>query len=139
MKGDKTFSNFDLLRKSNLHGKLNLEILTYESKEWSINTSLGYSTTFYKTAFRYIKTINNLEDEKLSRQLFSLSHGPNINFKIRPQSNFDADVRFSLEHLNYNDTDAIGDIKIKNDLMIDTGRNHFGIKYNIPHLEANFY
>lgn len=134
-----TFSNFDLLRKNNLYAKINLDVFTYESKGWFLNTSLGYSAAFYKTGFQYTSVNDSGQDETTTAQLFSLGHGPYINFEIRPQNNFGADVRFSLEDISYNDTDMLAGKSVRKELMTDTGQNHFLVKYNTAAVEANFY
>ncbi|MFD0990477.1 hypothetical protein ACFQ1R_10245 [Mariniflexile jejuense] len=139
IKDDETFSNFDMLRKNNLYGKVNIDVLTYESKGWFLNTSLGYSAAFYRTGFRYTQTQPTDTDIITSRQLLSVGHGPYLNFEIRPQTNFGADIVFSLEDLNYNDTKAINGRSFKNDIIVDTGNNYFVSKYNLVNVEANFY
>ena len=136
---DDTFSNFDLLRKNNLYGKIQLDVLTYESKGWFLNTSLGYSAGFYRTGFRYTQTLDTETDIVTSRQLLSVGHGPYLNFEIRPQTNFGADIFISLEDLNYNDTKSINNRSFKNDIIVDGGKNNFGVKYNLVNVEANFY
>lgn len=139
IKDDETFSNFDLLRKNNLYGKINLDVFTYESKGWFLNTSLGYSAAFYRTGFRYTQTQPDDTDIITSRQLLSIGHGPYLNFEIRPQTNFGADIIISLEDLNYNDTNTINGRHFKNDIIVDGGKNHFVAKYNMVNVEANFY
>lgn len=136
---DETFSNFDLLRKNNLYGKIQLDVLTYESKGWFLNTSLGYNVGFYRTGFRYTQTEETETDVVTSRQLLSLGHGPYLNFEIRPQTNFGADIFISLEDLNYNDIKSINDRNFKNDIIVDNAKHHFAVPYNLINLEANFY
>lgn len=139
IKDDETFSNFDLLKKNNLYGKINLEVLTYESKGWFLNTSLGYSAAFYRTGFRYTQTAPDTVDLVTSKQLMSLVYGPFLNFEIRPQSNFGADVTLSLESLNYNDIKSINGRDFKGDIIVQDSKNSFLFDHNLINVEANFY
>ncbi|WP_242206629.1 hypothetical protein [Aestuariivivens insulae] len=139
IKDDETFSNFDLLRKNNLYGKINIDVFSYESKGWFLNTSLGYSAAFYRTGFRYTQTQPDDTDIITSTQLLSIGHGPYLNFEIRPQTNFGADIIIGLEDLNYNDTKSINGRFFRNDIIIDDGENHFVAKHNLVNAEANFY
>lgn len=139
IKDDETFSNFDLLKKNNLYGKLALQAVAIEYKRLFLNISLGYSATFYRTGFKYTQTVTDAKDIVTNRQLLSLGHGPFLNFEIRPQNNFGADIIFSIENLNYNDTKEINGRNFKNDIIVDGGKNHLGIKYNLINVEANFY
>lgn len=132
------FSNFDLLRKNNLYGKLELDLLSYESKGWFLTTSLGYSAGFYRTGLRYTDTQTAATDNVIEKQLFSVGHGPYLNFEIRPQNNFGADVKVSLEDLNFSDENSIGNRSFDN-IINETGKDHFIMPYNMINLEANFY
>ncbi len=139
IKDNETFSSFDLLKKNNLYGKIGLDALTYESKGWFLNTSLGYSVAFYRTGFRYTQTQDGAEDIVTNQQLLSLGHGPYLNFEIRPQTNFGADIAVSLEDLNYNGMQTINNRSFNNDIIVDTQENHFITRYNMVNVEANFY
>ncbi|WP_299889971.1 hypothetical protein [uncultured Lacinutrix sp.] len=137
-KDGSTFSNFDLLKKSNLNGKLNLDLISHEAKGYFSYISLGYNATFHRTAFKQTTTVTGQEDSVETAQLFSLSHGPVINVEIRPQTNFGADISASLENLTYNNGNEISGTNIES-LMTDKGFNHFGFKYNVVNVKADFY
>ena len=139
IKDDETFNHFDFLKKQNLNSKLDFQAINLEFKRLFMNISLGYSATFYRTGFRYTQTGVDSEDIITNRQLLSLGHGPFLNFEIRPQSNFGADLVVSFEDLNYNDSESINDRNFRNDIIDDGGHNHFGFKHNMVNVEANFY
>ncbi|KAA5821410.1 hypothetical protein FPF71_16155 [Algibacter amylolyticus] len=140
IKDEEQFNNFDLLRKNNLYGKLSLEVLTHEAKGFFTNIGLGYSAGFYRTGFKLTNIVDNEEDKIFTKQLFSVAHGPYLNFEIRPQSNFGADITFSLEDLNYAGDDTINELSFSKTLLSNTGKDHFlSMPYNIINLEANFY
>lgn len=136
---DDNFSNFDLLRKNNLYGKLQLDVITHEAKGWFTNISLGYNAGFYRTGIRYTQTQVDAADIITERQLLSIGHGPSLNFEVRPQTNFGADITFSLEDLNYSGDNVIGNRSLKNDIINQTGKDHFLLDYNLINIEANFY
>ena len=75
-------------------------------------------------------------DEK---QIFSLGHGPYLNFEIRPQNNFGADVRISIEDLNFSDSDTIGNRNFDNIIFDKDDKDDIFLPYNLINLEANFY
>ena len=131
---DETFSNFELLKKNNLYGKIDVQAITLEYKRLFLNISLGYSAAFYRTGFKYTQTVTDADDIVTNQQLLSLGHGPFLNFEIRPQTNFGADIIVSLEDLNYNDTKEINGRNFINDIIVDGGKNHFGVKYNIVNI-----
>lgn len=133
------FNNFDLLRKNNLYGKLSLEVFTHEAKGFFTNIGIGYSAGFYRTGFKLTQTEDVEPDVTLSKQLLSIGHGPYLNFEIRPQSNFGADVTFSLEDLNYAGENSISGKSFSNDIITNKGKDHFVMPYNLINLEANFY
>jgi len=133
-----TFNHFDLLKKNNLYGKLSLQAITLEYKRLFLNISLGYSAAFYRTGFRYIETTGATDIES-SRQLLSLGYGPFLNFEIRPQTNFGADINVSLENLDYQDIDEINGRSFAGDIITDSQNSNFGLPYNVINVEANFY
>jgi hypothetical protein len=133
-----TFSDFDLLRKNNLYSKISLDLLTYESKGWFLNTSIGYSLGFYRTAFRFTETVENSKDIVTESHLLSLGHGPYLNFEIRPQNNFGADISLSFEDLNYAGDDMIGNADMTT-IINRAKKDHFIWAYNLINVEANFY
>ncbi len=139
IKDDEAFSNFDLLKKNNLYGKFALDVISHEAKGWFTYISLGYNAAFYRTGLRFTETQPNVEDTVTERQLLSVSHGPFLNFEIRPQSNFGADVTFSLEDLNYSDIPSISGRNFKGDIIQDVGKDHFIMPFNLVNIEANFY
>ncbi|NMH87995.1 hypothetical protein [Flavivirga algicola] len=139
IKDDEAFSNFDLLKKNNLYGKFALDVISHEAKGWFTYISLGYNAAFYRTGLRYTETQPNVEDTVTERQLLSVSHGPFLNFEIRPQSNFGADVTFSIEDLNYSDIPSISSRNFKGDIIQDVGKDHFIMPFNLINIEANFY
>ncbi|XMO86239.1 hypothetical protein AAFN75_15725 [Algibacter sp. AS12] len=139
IKDEEQFNNFDLLRKNNLYGKLSLEVLTHEAKGFFTNIGLGYSAGFYRTGFKLTNIVDNEEDKTFTKQLFSVAHGPYLNFEIRPQSNFGADITFSLEDLNYAGDEKFNDASFSESLITNKGKDHFGMPYNLLNLEANFY
>lgn len=136
---NQSFNHFDLLRKQNINGKMDLQAINLEYKRLFMNISLGYSLAFYRTGFQYIETKDNEKDLVLNKQLLSVGHGPFLNFEIRPQSNFGADIVLSLDNLNYTDTDSIGVRKFKNDIIENAGYDYLGVKYNVINIESNFY
>ncbi|SDS25762.1 hypothetical protein SAMN04515667_1765 [Formosa sp. Hel1_31_208] len=139
IKDDESFSNFDLLTKNNLYAKISLDLITHEAKGWFTHISLGYNAAFYRTGLRYTETQPDVTDIVTERQLLSLGHGPYLNFEIRPQTNFGADVSFSIEDLNYSDTAMLGGRSFDNDLIQLTGKDHFVMPFNLINVEANFY
>ncbi|SFD39823.1 hypothetical protein [Algibacter pectinivorans] len=139
IKDEEQFNNFDLLRKNNLYGKLSVEVLTHEAKGFFTNIGLGYSAGFYRTGFKLTNIVDNEEDKIFTKQLFSIAHGPYLNFEIRPQSNFGADITFSLEDLNYAGDEKFNDASFSESLITNKGKDHFGMPYNLLNLEANFY
>lgn len=138
-KGDDKINHFDLLRKNNFYGRIALDLLTYESKGWFLNTSLGYSTSFYRTGFRYTEIVTDGQDIISDGQLFSLGHGPYLNFEFRPQTNFGADINIGLEDLNYNDTRVVGERDFGKDVFNDNGSDYFIFQHNLVNISANFY
>lgn len=136
---DGTVNHFDLFKKNNLNGLIALDIITYESKGWFLNTSLGYKATFYRTGFKYTATEANAADVVTNGQLLSIAHGPYLNFEIRPQTNFGADVTFSIEDLNYNDDIVVNGRDVGNDVLINNDHNNFIFKHNLVNVSASFY
>ncbi|MEP3836898.1 MAG: hypothetical protein ABJM36_04590 [Algibacter sp.] len=136
---DDQFSNFDLLRKNNLYGKLSLELYTHEAKGFFTNVGFGYSVGFYRTGFKMTQVLENEKDSTFTKQLLSVAHGPYLNFEIRPQSNFGADIRFGLEDLNYAGDESIDNMSFSETIISNKGKDHFGVPYNLINLEANFY
>ena len=136
---DESFSNFELLRRNNLFGKIGLEVITHEAKGWFTNISLGYSVAFYGTGFRYTQTQDGAEDMVINKQILSVAHGPFLNFEIRPQNNFGADVTFSIEDLNYSDSGTIGNRSFRGDIINEAGKDHFVMPFNLINIEASFY
>lgn len=129
-----TFSNFELFTKNNMYGKLSLDVLTYESKGWFLNTSLGYDVGFLRTGLQLTEVNQQAEDTVSDMQLFSIIHGPYLNFEIRPQTNFGADITFALNGLNYHSDPTIGEYDA------ETIMNYKGhTVYNMVNFEANFY
>lgn len=139
IKDSVNFNHFDLLQKSNLQGKLEYQAINLEYKRLFMNISLGYSAAFYRTGLKYTLTSADSTGREITRQLISLGHGPFINFEIRPQSNFGADLLVSFEDLNYNGPDTINDRSFRDEIIEDRGHNHLGFKYNLVNIEANFY
>ncbi|UOY05381.1 hypothetical protein L0P88_15655 [Muricauda sp. SCSIO 64092] len=131
-------NHFDLLRKNNLNARIALDIITYESKGWFLNTSLGFSGAFYRTGFR-----NTLEaeagDNITEGQVFSLTYGPYINFEFRPQTNFGADITFSLENFTFNDSQEINGRDFANEILVNDESQDFLFKHNLLGVTANFY
>ena len=136
---DDTVSNFELLKRNNLYGELGLEALTHEAKGWFSHFSLGYKVKFYRTSFRYTQTIENAADMITNRQIISIGHGPFFNIEIRPQNNFGADVTIGLEDLNFSDSNTIANRNFKNDIIVETDKDHFLFAYNMINLNASFY
>jgi len=132
-------SNFELFKRNNLYGEFGLDIFTLEAKGWFSNISLGYKAKFYRTGFRYTQTQENATDVVTNKQILSVGHGPFLNFEIRPQNNFGADVTLSLEDLNFTDRNTIVDRTFKDDIITEAGREHFVVPYNIISLNASFY
>lgn len=132
-------SNFELFKRNNLYGEFGLDFLTHEAKGWFLNISLGYKAKFYRTGFRYTQTQENTTDMVTNKQIISIGHGPFLNFEIRPQNNFGADVTLSLEDLNFTDSNTIADRTFKDDIITEAGREHFLVPYNIISLNASFY
>jgi len=132
-------NHFDLLRKNNFYGRIALDLITYESKGWFLNTSLGYSTAFYRSGFRYTQTVTDGQDITTDGQLFSLGHGPYLNFEFRPQTNFGADIFLGIEDLNYSDTRVVNSRDFGKDIFIEDGKNHFLFQHNLINVSANFY
>ncbi len=136
---DENVNHFDLFKKNNLNGVIALDLITYESKGWFLNTSLGFKASFYRTGFKYTQTVTDEQDTVINGQLLSLAHGPYLNFEIRPQSNFGADVTLSLENLNYNDTKVVNGRDIGGNALVDNGYNEFIFKHNLVNVSASFY
>jgi hypothetical protein len=139
IKDNETFNHFDLLKKHNLNGKLDFQAINLEYKRLFMNISLGYSAAFYRAGFQYTQTAEDIADIVTNRQILSLAHGPFLNFEIRPQSNFGADINVSFEDLNYNDSKSINGRNFSNSIIHNSGHNHFGFKHNLVNVEVNFY
>lgn len=136
---EETVDHFDLYRKNNLNAGIWLDLLTYESKGWFLNTSLGYKGAFYRTGFQNTRTVDQGQDVITTGQLYSIGHGPYLNFEFRPQANFGADINISLENLSYNDSKVIDGRDFGKSVLMDTDHNAFLIKHNLINLSANFY
>lgn len=136
---DESVNSFELLKRNNMYGELGLEVFTHEAKGWFMNIGLGYKVKFYRTGFRYTQTLEDAQDTVTSTQLFSLGHGPFLNFEIRPQNNFGADVMLSLEDLNFADNNTMGNRSFKDDIILKESRDHFLFAYNMINVNASFY
>lgn len=136
---DESFSGFELLKRNNMYGELGIEAITHEAKGWFMNIGLGYKVKFYRTGFRYTQTQVNVQDIVTNRQLLSLGHGPFLNFEIRPQNNFGADVMLSLEDLNFADSNTMGERNFNDDIILNEGKDHFIFAYNMINVNASFY
>lgn len=136
---DESVNHFDLFKKNNLNGLLALDVITYESKGWFLNTSLGYKASFFRTGFKYTETEANAEDIVTNGQILSLAHGPYLNFEIRPQTNFGADVTLSIEDLNYNDDIDLNGRNFGNDVLVDNDHTNFIFQHNLVNVAASFY
>ncbi len=124
-------SHFDLYRKRNINAELLLDLLTYESKGWFLNTSLGYRAGFNRTGYRYSPTDTTSLDNVIDGQVFSASHGPYLNFEFRPQINFGADISFNYEFLQYNDSVALNERDFGDEILTGKG--------DLINVSAKFY
>ncbi len=138
------FELSDIYRKRNLNSNIGIDVLSYEAKGFSTTISAGYQTSFYRSKFKSKITKpdpngdgSNADEEKTG-QLFSISHGPYLNFEIRPQTNFGADVRLTLDNFSYNGTDNVAGLDIR-PLILNQGISHALFKHNIVNLQADFY
>lgn len=132
-------NHFDLLRKNNLNARVALDVITYESKGWFLNTSLGYSGAFYRTGFRNTLVQDQGEDVITEGQVFSSAHGPYLNFEFRPQTNFGADITLSMENFAFNDSQMINERDFGREILVNGETEEFILKHNILSVAANFY
>lgn len=136
--GDDGVNHFDLFKKQNLSTIFSLDVFSYEAKGWFTTWSLGYNLGFYRTGYQYTN-VSIGEDEILSGQLISLTHGPYVSFEFRPQDNFGADIVVSLDELNLNDDDVINDRSFTNDILENQKSSTFFLNHNIVNVSASFY
>ncbi|MEN8902092.1 MAG: hypothetical protein ABF247_12415 [Nonlabens sp.] len=128
--GDRV-NEFDLFTKRNINVDLYLDLLTYESKGWFLNTSLGYKGSFYRTGYRFTEVATGGLDQVQEGQVFSTGHGPYLNFEFRPQNNFGADINFHYESFEFSDQVELG--------TTDFEKNVLNQKGDLVHVKANFY
>ncbi len=138
------FELSDIYRKRNINSNIGMDVLSYEAKGFSTTISAGYQASYFRTKFKSKITKpdpnsngTNLDEEKTG-QLYSISHGPYLNFEIRPQTNFGADIRLQLDNFSYNGTDNVAGLDVK-PLILNKGINHALFKHNIINLQADFY
>ncbi|TCK67985.1 hypothetical protein DFQ05_1769 [Winogradskyella wandonensis] len=123
-------NEFDLYTKRNINADIYLDLISYESKGWFLNTSLGYKGSYYRTGYRFTDVTDNL-DNVTEGQVFTTGHGPYLNFEFRPQNNFGADVNFNYEFFEFSDQILLGETDFEDMVLNQKG--------DLLHVKANFY
>jgi len=93
-------SAFDYVKFANVNANLSLDLANFEMKGLSTDASFGVGIRYYRAAFKYTNTDAAGKDDVLSDQLNALAPEVNLNFQIRPQTNFGADLNVAYSWLN---------------------------------------
>ncbi len=110
---------FDHVKFANVMAGISLDVFNLELKGLSTDISLGGGVRYYRAALNHTQTNTTGADIITTDQLNALAPELNINFQIRPQTNFGADLNLSYSWLNArgsrNDTpiNILGDTKDK--------------------------
>ncbi|WP_445457704.1 hypothetical protein [Flavobacterium sp. HNIBRBA15423] len=94
-----TIHNFDYIKFNNINAGIHLGLINVELKGLSTEVNLGYGLRYYRAGLKYIEDTAGIDVIK-TYQLNALSHELLVNFEIRPQMNFGADLNLCLNWLN---------------------------------------
>lgn len=95
-----TLNIFDYVKFSNINAGLSLDLVNFEMKGLSTDVSFGAGLRYYRAAFKYTNTNATEKDDISTDQLNALAPEINLNFQIRPQTNFGADLNFAYSWLH---------------------------------------
>ncbi|MFD0963329.1 hypothetical protein [Pseudofulvibacter geojedonensis] len=103
--GTNTFTNanintFDYVKYANINANITLDLLSVELKGLSTDISFGTGIRYYRTGYKYTNTSSLGRDEVFTDQLNALAPELSLNFQIRPQGNFGADLTLIHSWLN---------------------------------------
>jgi hypothetical protein len=91
---------FDYVKYANINASISLDVINFELKGLATDISFGTGIRYYRAAFRYTQTNTTGKDIVFNDQLNMLAPEVNVNFQIRPQTNFGADLNLSYSWLH---------------------------------------
>lgn len=93
---------FDFVKFANVNTGLSLNFLSIELKGLSSSLNFGFGVRYFRSGFKYTQIDTSRQDPDIVTrdQLNSLSEEFLINFQIRPQANFGADLNFSYNYIH---------------------------------------
>jgi hypothetical protein len=91
---------FDYVKFANINASISLDIINLELKGLATDISFGTGIRYYRAAFKYTQTNTTGKDIVFNDQLNMLAPEVSVNFQIRPQTNFGADLNLSYSWLH---------------------------------------
>ena len=96
------FHAFDLIKYANLNANISIDFYNYEMKGFSTDVSFGGGIRYYRSSLVHTQTNGGINgvDVITNDQVNALAPEVNVNFQIRPQTNFGADFNIAYSWIN---------------------------------------